>query len=349
MITAIGEKSVLGKIKQNSRSKAPVFVLGCPRSGTTVLYHMLLSAGGFAIYRAESNVFNLLAPRFGNLNSAHNRQRLLKTWLRSKLFKVAGLNEGEISGKILSECRNAGDFLRILMEEIASHQGVERWADTTPDHLLYMREIKRQIPEALFIHIVRDGRDVALSFARQGWSHPLPGDRNQELSVAALYWAWVVRRGRELGRELAADYLEIRFEDLVSRPREVLAQVGRFVEHDLDYDRIQDSGIGSVRTPNSSFANGSEREFNPVGRWKNKLSPQQLLALESLVGDVLLELGYPLANNSSQSTKTFRARRMRALYPRLFALKIWLKNHTLLGRFADTAPMEIEGEYPAPE
>ena len=348
MTTAIGEKSP-GKAKANSRRNAPVFVLGCPRSGTTVLYHMLLSAGGFAIYRAESNVFNLLAPRFGNLNSAHNRRRLLKSWLRSKLFKVAGLNEGEISGKILSECRNAGDFLRILMEEIAAHQGVERWADTTPDHLLYMREIKRQIPEALFVHIVRDGRDVALSFAQQGWSHPLPGDRDQELSVAALYWAWVVRCGREVGRELAADYFEIRFEDLVSRPREVLAEVGRFIEHDLDYDRIQDSGIGSVSTPNSSFANRSEREFKPVGRWKNKLSPQQLLALESLIGDVLLEVGYPLANESSQSTKTFQTRRMRALYPRLFALKIWLKDHTLLGRFADTAPMEIEGEYPAPE
>src|SRR5258705_2496984 len=147
MTTAVGGKARLGKVKQNSRSKAPVFVLGCPRSGTTVLYHMLLSAGGFAIYRAESNVFNLLAPRFGNLNSAHNRQRLLKTWLRSKLFKVAGLDAAEISGKILSQCRSAGDFLRILMEEISTHHGVERWADTTPDHLLYMREIRCQIPE----------------------------------------------------------------------------------------------------------------------------------------------------------------------------------------------------------
>ena len=51
------------------KNKAPVFVLGCPRSGTTVLYHMLLSAGGFAVYRAESNVFNLLVPRFRGMRS----------------------------------------------------------------------------------------------------------------------------------------------------------------------------------------------------------------------------------------------------------------------------------------
>jgi hypothetical protein len=227
------------------------------------------------------------------------------------------------------------------MEEIAAHQGVERWADTTPDHLLYMREIKRQIPDAVFIHIVRDGRDVALSFARQGWAHPLPGDRNQELSVAALYWAWVVRRGRELGCELAADYLEVRFEDLVSKPREVLGQVGRFIEHDLDYDRIQSAGIGAVSMPNSSFANESQTEFNPLGRWKNKLSPAEVSTLESLVGDLLHELGYPLSRDFNQLKNTFQARRMRTLYPRLFGLKLWVKNETVLGRLASTAPMEI--------
>ena len=57
-----------------SRKKAPVFVLGCVRSGTTLLYHMLLSAGGFAVYRAESNVFNLLEPRFGDLSVRRNKE-----------------------------------------------------------------------------------------------------------------------------------------------------------------------------------------------------------------------------------------------------------------------------------
>ena len=60
-----------------AQSKAPVFVLGCPRSGTTLLYHMLLSAGNFAVYRAESQVFNLLEPHFGSLSQAANRRKLL--------------------------------------------------------------------------------------------------------------------------------------------------------------------------------------------------------------------------------------------------------------------------------
>ena len=58
-----------------TRNKAPVFVLGCGRSGTTLLYHMLLSAGDFAVYRAESNAINLLEPRFGDLSVRHNGKR----------------------------------------------------------------------------------------------------------------------------------------------------------------------------------------------------------------------------------------------------------------------------------
>jgi len=59
---------------QASRKDAPVFVLGCVRSGTHLLYHMLLSAGDFAVYRTESNALNLLEPRFGSLGVRRNQE-----------------------------------------------------------------------------------------------------------------------------------------------------------------------------------------------------------------------------------------------------------------------------------
>src|ERR1019366_5300812 len=62
--------------------------------------------------------------------------------------------------QIREECHNAADFLRILMETIARKQGVERWAESTPLHLLYLPLIKKLFPDALIIHIIRDGRDV---------------------------------------------------------------------------------------------------------------------------------------------------------------------------------------------
>jgi hypothetical protein len=303
---------------------------------------MLLSAGDFAVYRAESNVFNLLVPRFGGLRSAADRQKLLEVWLRSKLFRVSGLDAGEISAKIMAECHGGGDFLRLVMEAVARRQGVDRWADSTPDHLLYMEEIRRQVPDALFVHIIRDGHDVALSYIKQGWSYPLPWDREERLGVAGLYWEWAVRKGREQGRRLGGAYKEVRFEELVANPRETLAQLGLFIDHDLDYDRIQHAGIGSVSRPNSSFVGGSEETFNPVSRWKTKMSSKEIADFEEVVGDFLLDLGYGLSSEARQG-KGLRATRLRTTYFAMFEAKHWMKT-TPLGRFTRLGRIGIESK-----
>lgn len=312
-------------------SKRPVFVLGSPRSGTTLLYHMILSSGNFAVYRAESNVFNLLIPRFGDLTIRRNRQALMKVWLGSKLHTRSGLDARQIESKILEECRSGGDFLRILMGEIAHQQGVERWADCTPDHLLYLNTIKQEIPEALVIHIVRDGRDVALSLDKQKWIRPFPWDRERSLLVAGLYWEWMVNYGRQTGPALGPDYMEVHFEDLIHEPRSTLARLGEFIKHDLDYDRILRVGIGSVSEPNTSFASESRDNFQPAGRWRRQFPKPQLEMFESLVGSTLEELAYPLSSGPARSSGlTFAG--MRLAYESLFSTKLWLKQHTSLGK-----------------
>ncbi len=313
------------------RNKRPVFVLGSPRSGTTLLYHMLLSAGNFAVYRTESNVFNLLVPRFGDLNVERNKRELMRVWLASKLFECSGLAAKEIESKVLTECHNGGDFLRIVMGEMCRKQGVERWADCTPDHLLYMDRIKQQIPEALVVHIVRDGRDVALSLEKQGWIRPFPWDRARSVMVAGLYWEWIVNKGREQGRTLGADYAELHFEDLITNPHATLTKLGQFIDHDLNYDRILKVGIGSVSDPNTSFKSKESGKFNPVGRWKSQFSPKGLEEFESLLGSTLKNLGYEPGSSASSNGNSFSGRR--AAYQALYGSKLWLKRNTPLGRW----------------
>jgi len=300
---------------------------------------MLLSAGNFAVYRAESNVFSVLQQRFGNLESESHRKALLRCWLKSKLFHATGLHSELLREKIIHECHSAGDFLRVVMEETAKQQGVERWADCTPDHLLYIREIKRQIPNALIVHIIRDGRDVALSYVKQGWAHPLPWDSGEQLSVAGLFWEWIVGKGRDWGKELVPDYYELHYEDLVERPHETLTRLGVFVGQALDYDRIQQVGIGSVSEPNSSFSLDPVGGFRPVRRWAEKMTVEQLAGFEALTGGFLLELGYPLG--SDRKSGGFHAWRLRSSYRAWFSARHWLKNRTPLGRFTRTGRMGI--------
>lgn len=330
------------------RSQAPVFVLGCGRSGTKFLYHTLLSAGGFAVYHAESNAFNLLGLRFGDLSLRDNRRKLLDAWLTSKLFQRSGLTREEIEPRILEECANAGDFLRILMETIARKQGMQRWAESTPLHMLYLPLIKKQVPDALVVHIIRDGRDVAVSLNKIGWIRPFPWDRQRSLVLAGLFWKWIVSKGRRYGRAMGADYIEVHYEDLVQHPRETLARLGQFLDHDLNYDRIQQVALGSVQDPNSSFkADGTGQELNPMGRWKVVLSQPKVAELESAIGDLLTETGYELATPAQARRETLPVRLMGWLYPKYYDFKLWLKSHTPLARIAATGRMGInEGGRP---
>jgi Sulfotransferase family len=322
------------------RKNAPVFVLGCVRSGTKLLYHILLSSGTFCVYRTESNVFNLLGFKFGNLRHRKNRQRLLDAWLRSKLFQRSELQTEEIAPQILENCRNEGDFLRILMETIARKQGVKRWAETTPQHLLYLPLIKKLIPDALIVHIIRDGRDVAVSLKKIGWIRPFPWDRRGSLLASGLFWKWMVLKGRNHGRKMGPDYMEVRYEELVEKPRETLAEISKFIDEDLDYDRILSQPMDSVKSPNSSFGGDENlKGLRPVGRWKTLLSPSEVAELEAGIGDLLTDLGYPLAIAPRREGS---ARLKDLTYLAFFNLKEWLKSHTPLGRAADVAQMEID-------
>jgi hypothetical protein len=316
------------------RSKAPVFVVGCPRSGTTYLYYLLLSAGNFVVYKTESEVFHTLEPCFGDLSRLHNRKQLFDSWTKSRLFAATGLEKKPLEDRIMQECQNGGDFLRLVMGEMACQQGVERWAECTPDHLLYLARIHQTLPHALVIHIIRDARDVALSMEKQGWPQKVPWDSSARRMAAGLYWEWVVREGAKAGRQLGANYMELRYEDLVANPSGVLAQIGAFIGQKLDYDEIRRVGLGAVGSPNTSFreepGKNGNNGFGPVGRWRKLFSKQELSRFEKLVGPTLQELGYRL--EAEESKADLLAMFMRAQYQAFFRTKFFLRNKMPIGR-----------------
>jgi len=307
------------------RSVAPVFVLGCPRSGTTLLYDMLLSSGGFAVYLAESNVFNVLATRFGDLRSRQRRERLLRVWKQTKLFRATGLEHPSIEARILDDCRDSGDFLRIVMQEIARQQGMYRWAENSPESILHLPDIKRLLPDALVIHIIRDGRDVALSLERLRYVRPFPWQQRQSLFAAGAYWEWIVQKGRAFGESLGNDYIEVHFEDLLTSPQKTLDRIGAFIEHELEYERIQRVAYGSVNRPNTSFSTEhSSGTFTPVGRWKRGIKSEHLTRLETMIGQTLIQTGYPLSGKSTGTLHT-SAHATKQVYRAYFESKLWFK------------------------
>jgi hypothetical protein len=330
------------------RQGSPVFVVGCHRSGTNLLYDMLLSAGGFAVYRGYLPIYKALIPRFGSLRQPDNRKKIMEVWLRSKGFRRSGLDARMLTGKVMEECTSGGDFIRVIMREIAREQNMPRWAVYDPDNALRIDRIKTEIPNALFVHIIRDGRDIALSLKKMGGFRPLPWDRNsRSLMATAMYWEWMVRKAQKYGREISSDYIEVHYEDLVSSPDLTLKKLGEFLDHDLNYGLIKSAGLGRLSESNSSFRDEAGREQSaPMNRWKTRLSRDEIVGIEKLVGDCLNELGYPLSISEEERKPGLREKWMRTVYRNYLDKKLWVKVNTPLGRMASLNELELTDQAP---
>src|SRR5437667_9835778 len=99
----------------------PVFVVGSPRSGTTLVYDMLMSAGGFAIYLGESSIFNVVAPRFGALGLRKNREKTWHAWLGSKPPRASAIDPQPLETRSLDDCRHAADILGTILAHVAQN------------------------------------------------------------------------------------------------------------------------------------------------------------------------------------------------------------------------------------
>jgi hypothetical protein len=220
------------------------------------------------------------------------------------------------------------------MDSVARQQGVSRWAECTPENLLYVRPIAAAFPGARFLHIVRDGRDVACSIAEQGWVGPYRrADLPRRVLQAGLYWEWLLGRGRSNLSQPGLHVLEVRFESLATRPVETLGAIGAFIEHDLDYARILANGLGAVSRPNTSFPEEGHSAFNPIGRWRSRLERKTLACLEAAIQNELDLRGYTLASDPIERRGQAAAAARARLRARLrFGSRHFLKTRTVLGR-----------------
>jgi len=318
--------------------KPPVFIVGSGRCGTTLLYSMLISSGSFAVYRSEVMTFDRIAPAYGNFKKTVFKKRFLNKWLSSEHFLRTGLEPDLITQRLMNGCHSPFDFQKILMESIVEEQGAERWCDCTPLNICFMPALKRYFPDAKFIHIYRDGRDVALSMVKTNWIKPLTRNEGDSLISAALSWESIVDTGARLGRKLEKDYMEVRFEELINDPRAELEKIGAFIDHELDYSRILSLGLGSVGNPNSSFSEDkTSSRLGFINRWKAGCTPGELKRIESLIYRGLTSYGYVLSQPAMSRDISPRDSLIRKVHRARFISKHLVKTFTPVGRLSTPA------------
>jgi hypothetical protein len=313
-------------------SKPPLFVLGVRRSGTTLLRVVLDRHSELAI-PDESYFLPQLGDRHGD--------RLDLDAFVDDLRRLPTLREWDVSPDEVRARLEAGASLgraiATVYELYAERHRKTRWGDKTPMYMEHLDLLERLFPDALYVHLVRDGRDAALSFltmprgiVTETWAHP------RDAAGFACQWKREVRAARELGRRVGPSrYLEVRYEELVADPERGVRAVCRlaaltYEPEMLDYaGKLDLSGKPHQRSLASAPTPG-------LRRWRDQMSPADVAAFEGVAGDLLGDLGYDAERRPDARGRlkmldySTRMRAYRATSSALRRSPLWPRRHPRL-------------------
>lgn len=265
------------------------FFVGAPRSGTTLFRAIFDFHPGMAV-PDESN----FVPILGRSRSRYERpygfaaDALVEDLLRQRSFRRWGLTRDHVRNEFDAHPpRDYPDAIRGLFALFAQRQGKSRYADKTPRYILDIPLLAELFPEAKFIHIIRDGRDVALSVLDVDF-----GARS--VGAAALSWKDFVKSGRESGRRLGSRYCEINYEDVLKDPEATIAPLCGFVDLQFDPAMLRYFERSERITAPAEW---SRRHVllpptKGLRDWRSQMSGRDVVMFEALAGDMLEELGY---------------------------------------------------------
>jgi sulfotransferase family protein len=288
------------------RPPAP-FVVGVPRSGTTLL-RLMLDAHSLMAIPPETHFLPKLI-KLVEKGDGETRAEVLELVTKHRRWPDFELDPADYATRLDAAGElDAATVVRAFYEAYAGAQGKPRWGEKTPQYLRMMGRIARTLPEARFIHIIRDGRDVALSLLSVEWGPA-------SIAEAAEQWVDEIRTARGKLHRIP-HYTEVRFEELVGDPEPLLRRVCDFVELEFEpemlaYHQGASSRMGEMRrdfeiaggptlTPEERVRQHALVSAPPsrdaAGRWQEAMSRADLKTFESIAGELLDELGYELGS-----------------------------------------------------
>jgi hypothetical protein len=307
-----------------------VIVLGVRRSGTTLLRVMLDRNPALAV-PAVSYFVPQLARRH---RMPVDRAAFVDDLRRLPTLVEWGLAPDAVAAR-LREGMTSGEAIGVVFAAYAAERGKERWGDKTPLYMQHLGLLERLFPEARYVHLIRDGRDAALSFLSvpeglmtEGWGHP------RDARGFACQWATEIQSARSLGTRVGRDrYLELRYESLVADTEGALRAVCRFA--DLEFDVAMLDYVGrtdSARKTHQQRLNEPPRQG--VRDWRTEMAPDDVRAFEAVAGSVLDELGYDVETNGDARVRLTSYRARSAAWRGVGALiqrsPLWSRRHPAL-------------------
>lgn len=287
---------------------APIFIIGNPRSGTTLLRLMLTCHEnivippecGFAVWWhekykdwGESRVDDFTLSEF------------ISDLMRSKKIETWNVNEGDLSVFLRQRSPPSySELVSSIYEWYGSSRGriFKRWGDKNNFHIHQIPTIKSIFPNAWFVHIVRDGRDVACSYKevnmRQIDSPYAPSLPNEIADIAEQWKTNIEVATESFTRIEWEDVCELRFEDLVLDTERSLRKLCRLLDEEYDPSMLNYHQINrDYELEPEEFLQWKEKTLEEptrdvVGRYIRGLTDQEISTFEKIAGDGLRRYGY---------------------------------------------------------
>ena len=272
--------------------KPPFFIVGCPRSGTTLL-QTLLDAHPHIAIPPESHVFERfydIFHHYGDLEDGANLKCLVKDLLTDVYIKRWGLgiSTSEFCNRL--ETRSIANVISLLFELYAERREKVRWGDKTPQHIFYLTEMKALFPDAKFIHLVRDGRDVAESLSKV-----FLGPKS--IYGIAQRWEKSMDAFRQFRKMIDKNQiLQLRYEDLIRNPQEEAGKGCASIDED---PMVVESDVPDTPLRNFYVRFAPHHRFlkepisdRKIGVYKKAFNAREIEIFESMAGDLLESNGY---------------------------------------------------------
>jgi hypothetical protein len=278
-----------------------LFVVGCPRSGTTLLQRMLDNHPQLAVAN-DSHFIPRAIKQVGIGIDPVLTPELIEAVRTYHRFHRLGLSEGAVC-EAASDVRSYAQFVSALYSLFARAHGKPLAGEKTPDYVKVLPLLHGLFPWVRTIHIIRDGRNVALSTLE--WSKEGKGPskfalwRREPVAVCALWWQWQVSAGMRDGARLGAQrYHEVKYEDLIVRTEEKLRELAQFLGLPFAVE-MQTYHEGKVRhQPGLSAKNAWLPPTQGLRDWRSQMRARDLELFEALAGRLLGELRYERSADS---------------------------------------------------
>lgn len=273
----------------------PVFIVGAPRSGTTMLAVLLDRHSRISI-PPETNFFSEFLPQISTCDESSQEDKV-QAALSFRRIQDLEIPKKELLKRFGMYENDFPSLFRAILEAYSARQGKQRAGEKSPKHIEHVPTLLQAFPKAKIVLIVRDGRDVVRSLLKVAWAEP---GNPRRFGLFCIEWNRYVDLVRKYRQEFSSTQLfVIKYEDILRQPEDKIREICQFIGEKFEAQQLN-AGKTSTTVPGweMDWKGKASQMLDPkrIEAWRNEQDIKKIWSMNIFMGKSLKYLGYPETN-----------------------------------------------------